>query len=258
MTSKYWLKLYHELLDDSKVMTLRPALRWRFIECLLVAGECDQDGLIPDSPRYAWRVRASEEIVHTELTELAEAGLLTRADGQWYVNKFAERQVAVTGAERWKRWNERKRKQEYNDAPTSIKQSPNGTTNETTNETLDRSDKDIDKKREDSPPSSIHSGIADEITEMGVNPERDEQRREMISCISGVVRETFAIGFNSDTFEQVADALIDDGIAEDQVKQFGKWWEIPGNGYEGRPYLKSLLQNIKETAKPEAKTEWYE
>lgn len=113
MASNYWLKLYHEMLDDPKVMTLRPALRWRFVEALLVAGEMDQEGLLPGVKEYAWRVRCDFETVETELTELVDAGLLSRDDGQWTVTKFAERQAPVSGAERVARLRKQQQKQGY-------------------------------------------------------------------------------------------------------------------------------------------------
>jgi len=136
MASKYWIKLYHELVDDPKVMTLRPALRWRFIETLLVAGEMDEDGYLPTVREYAWRVRDNEEIVETEFVELLDAGLLSRDDTRFFVTKFAERQAAVSGNERWRKWKERQQKQEYYADETDNQR--------TANVSLDRGDIDID------------------------------------------------------------------------------------------------------------------
>ncbi len=113
MAAKYWLKLYYEMLDDPKIGQLRPALRWRFVECLLVAGECADDGALPAPAEYAWRVRGNTEEVETDFVQLSEAGLLSQVDGRWIVTKFAERQAPVSGAERVARYRERKRKQEY-------------------------------------------------------------------------------------------------------------------------------------------------
>jgi DnaD/phage-associated family protein len=114
MASKYWLKLYYEMLDDPKVMTLRPALRWRFIEACLLAGDTDEGGFLPTTRNYAWRVRDSFEVVETELQELAENGLLSRDDGRWLVTKFADRQAADSNTDRWRRFRDRQRKEEYN------------------------------------------------------------------------------------------------------------------------------------------------
>jgi len=139
MASKYWIKLYHEMVDDPKVMTLRPALRWRFIETLLVAGELDEDGYLPTIKEYSWRVRDSEEIVETEFVELLDAGLLSRDDTRFFVTKFAERQAPVTGAERVARYRERKQKDEYYET----QELPVGNDNDTKRYT--DTDTDIDK-----------------------------------------------------------------------------------------------------------------
>ena len=113
MAAKYWLKLYYEMLDDPKIGQLRPALRWRFVECLLVAGECDEDGYLPPVAQYAWRVRADVETVETDFVQLAEGGLLSQNDGRWLVTKFAERQAPVDAAERMRRYRDRQKKAEY-------------------------------------------------------------------------------------------------------------------------------------------------
>lgn len=118
MVAKYWLKLYHEMLDDPKVMTLRPSLRWRFIETLLMAGEMDEDGYLPDLKHYAWRVRDTLELVESELIELADAGLLSREDGRWLVTRFAERQAPVSAAERMRQMRLRQQKDEYYEGDT--------------------------------------------------------------------------------------------------------------------------------------------
>lgn len=113
MSSKYWLKLYIEMLDDPKVMTLRPSLRWRFIETLLVAGELDEGGYLPDINVYAWRVRDSLEVIESDFVELADKSLLSKNGGRWFVTKFADRQAPVGAAERMRRMRSRQQKDEY-------------------------------------------------------------------------------------------------------------------------------------------------
>jgi hypothetical protein len=113
MAAKYWLKLYYEMLDDPKIGKLRPALRWRFIECLLVAGECDEGGYLPGVDEYAWRVRCGADAVETDFVQLADGGLLSQDSGRWLVTKFEERQAPVSGAERVARHRERERKKQY-------------------------------------------------------------------------------------------------------------------------------------------------
>ena len=146
MAAKYWLKLYYEILDDPKMGRLRPAVKWRFIECLLVAGEQDADGFLPDTDELAWRVRADVEQLETDLLDLLHAGLLQKIDGRWYVTKFAERQSAVTGAERTARFRERQKKQEYYDSETQPSRNGNdAVTNRYTDTDKIRLDTDTDK-----------------------------------------------------------------------------------------------------------------
>jgi len=128
------------MVDDPKVMTLRPALRWRFIESLLIAGELDEDGYLPDLESYSWRVRDNAEVVETEFVELLDAGLLSRDDTRFFVTKFAERQEANSSTDRWRRWKKRQQKQEYYEDDAEHQRKPN--------ETFDRRDKDKEEDKD--------------------------------------------------------------------------------------------------------------
>lgn len=87
MASNYWIKLYHEILDDDKIGMLRTTLKWRFVECLLVAGERDKEGRLPELAKMAWRLRCDAEKLETDLNELGDAGLLDLVDGCWNVTR---------------------------------------------------------------------------------------------------------------------------------------------------------------------------
>ena len=60
MASRYWIKLYHEILDDPKMGRLPDALFRRAIELFLIAGENGRDGGLPALADIAWRLRADE------------------------------------------------------------------------------------------------------------------------------------------------------------------------------------------------------
>jgi hypothetical protein len=117
MASKYWLKLYYEMLDDPKVARLSDSSYRRFIECLLLAGETDAGGLLPPLEDMSWRLRVSELALDQDMSRLAMAGLVTLVehdgDNRWFVVKFSERQAAISGAERVNRFRQEKRKAEY-------------------------------------------------------------------------------------------------------------------------------------------------
>lgn len=113
MASNYWIKLYHEILDDPKMGRLRDNLWRRVIECFLIAGEMQGNGELPPLEDMAWRLRVNEEILESELGELAGVGILERRNGGWFVTNFADRQSAMSSSERGKRWREQQRKQDY-------------------------------------------------------------------------------------------------------------------------------------------------
>jgi len=114
MASKYWLKLYYEILDDPKTARLPDSSWRRFIECLVLAGEQDEDGLLPSVEDMSWRLRVSETTMAQDMARLALAGLVELTQGdRWLVTNYAKRQEAVKGNERVRQFRERKRKEEY-------------------------------------------------------------------------------------------------------------------------------------------------
>lgn len=121
MASSYWIKLYHELLHDPKVMRLPDRLFRRFIEMLLMAGERDDQGSLPPVEDMAWTLRGNVAELEQDLSQLEAARLVRSDEHGWIVTKFAERQAPVPGVERVQRYRDRKHKAEYygNDAETS-------------------------------------------------------------------------------------------------------------------------------------------
>ena len=106
-SSMPWVKLYTEMLDDPKIGRLSPALRWRFIELILIAGECDADGyLIGMSLQdIAWRLRTSDEELQKNLDLLAAVGLIQLDGDTWLVINFAKRQGRPQSVKR-QQWHE--------------------------------------------------------------------------------------------------------------------------------------------------------
>jgi hypothetical protein len=112
MPGNYWVKLYQDILDDPKIGRLRVELKWRFIECLLVAGENGEEGILPTAQDMAWRLRYNFEQLETDLGELAEAGLIDMVDGRWRVTKFKKRQEPSKAALKQRRYRQRKKEAE--------------------------------------------------------------------------------------------------------------------------------------------------
>lgn len=120
MSNYYWLKLHFDLLDDWKVGMLPDSLKWRFIQCLLVAGEAGEDGWLPPLPQFAFRIRPmTPESLQADLARLAASELLElRVDDdgneRWFVTNYQKRQDRKTGAERVRAYRERQREQGVN------------------------------------------------------------------------------------------------------------------------------------------------
>lgn len=114
MKSYYWIKLYHEILDDAKMGRLSDRLWRRAIELFLLAGEEHEGGHLPPIADMAWRLRLNGDELLDDLRSLAKVDIVTQLeDGSWFVTNFAERQGAMSNAERQKRYRDRKRKERY-------------------------------------------------------------------------------------------------------------------------------------------------
>jgi len=103
MASKYWIKLYHEILHDRKMATLDNRIWRRAIECFLFAGDLDEEGYLPRLADMAWVLHLTEEELETDLNELVRLGILEHRDGLYFVRKFAERQAPLPKAEYMRR-----------------------------------------------------------------------------------------------------------------------------------------------------------
>lgn len=143
MPSKYWIKLYHEILDDPKMGRLSDSVWRRCIEIFLLAGELDNDGLLMPTEDIAWRIRVPVSQLEDELESLAQADILQRTeDGSWVVTHFKKRQSAVSGPERTRQFRRRQAQKNNEDQaspqpppePESHQNGPDPSGNETASE----------------------------------------------------------------------------------------------------------------------------
>jgi hypothetical protein len=221
MATKYWIKLYHEILDDPKMGRLSDNLWRRFFECCLLAGEAGYDdddplnGRLPSPSDMSWRLRVDEERLLSELEALAKKGLLEyRADsildGYWFVVQFNQRQRSMSKAEYMRRL--RKDRAGVNTAlPVSYQPVTNS-----------HADIDIDKEY-------IY---AHDLPEPILN---------LRTAIVAVVKEALW-DETKDRFDDAATVLLGYDATPDQVADFGKWWE-KNPQYPGKPALTSLVNN---------------
>jgi DnaD/phage-associated family protein len=104
MTSRIWIKLYIEIMDDPKMGRLPNHLWRRAVELFLLAGREGNDGALPPVEEMAWTLHLSEDKVLEDLHGLAEVGVVHEAEpGKWVVTNFAKRQAALPVAERVRR-----------------------------------------------------------------------------------------------------------------------------------------------------------
>ena len=116
MPSKYWIKLYHEILDDPKMGRMPDVLFARCIKLFLLAGDHGADtGLLPDLDDIAWRLRLHPEEVEADLIELQKLGISAQKDGIWRITNWKKRQGPMSDAERSRRYRHDRQKQEYHD-----------------------------------------------------------------------------------------------------------------------------------------------
>ena len=243
MGSKYWIKLYHEIVDDPKMGQLSDHLWRRCIELFLIAGDYNKDGQLPSLNDTAWRLRTNAEILEAELNDLSRYGITTVADGHWGVTKFRDRQGRPYSMKP-----DAVRQREYR---AGVKKEEEGKKEDIDTDMSRDMSRDIMSQQYNKP--KLYGGTAYELPpEAMPHYQHNEQRRVMISALSGVVKEVFKIG--DPELDRAADALIEESITEDDIGAFPKWWQ--GNGhYQGKPALKSLMQNIKESLSSRTVTE---
>lgn len=230
MATKYWIKIYHEVLDDPKMGRLPDNLWRRFFECCLLAGEANRDdgdpqnGRLPSTEDMAWRFRVDEEKLRQELNDMARRGLIEyRADnpldGYWFVTSFDKRQSKMPKAEYMRRL----RQERSGMLPSSDQRSYQYVTNGHADIDIDI-DTDIDEKKNH---TYIHS--------------EPEPIQKLITALSSVSKTPYWPKTEND-YNAAAYVLFGYDVAPEKVVSFGDWWSENGF-YDGKPALKSIMDN---------------
>ncbi len=100
MASKYWIKLYHEILYNYKMCSLSDRHFRRVIELFLLAGEFHQEGKLPEIEVVAWKLRIPVDELMEDLLILIDKGIITKQKNAYIVTNFAERQAPMSDTER--------------------------------------------------------------------------------------------------------------------------------------------------------------
>ena len=157
MASRYWIKLYQEILDDPKMGRLSDALFRRTIE-LSYWPVIMNDGFsgIAD---ISWRLRVLKMRRH--LAELRSYGILSQDEqGRWSVTHFKERQSADSTTQRMRHYRSALHKHEYyRDKPCN----ENATKRNTDVDTDKDKEADRDKKEDAEEEKGISCSPDDEL-----------------------------------------------------------------------------------------------
>lgn len=120
-----WVKLYIDMLDDTKLLRLSEACRWRFVQLVLMAGECDADGLLTTTTGpmsmddIARRLRVRSNRLEEQMASLINVGLVEYTGAGYKVVKFAERQGRKQSEKReqWRKAQAKARKSDADRGP---------------------------------------------------------------------------------------------------------------------------------------------
>ena len=113
MAGNYWIKLYLDILDDSKMAILPDRLWRRVVELFLLAGRYNLDGDLPVTERLAWDLRTTVPSLEAELIEIENTGIIRRTDLGWLVVSFAKRQAPTPHIKRQRSYRERLHGDQY-------------------------------------------------------------------------------------------------------------------------------------------------
>lgn len=116
--TKYWIKLWLEILHDDKMGALSDNLWRRTIECFLMAGKIDAGGRLPTLRRMAWITHQTEGNMIDQLEILKKLGIIGQDDEGYFVVNFEKRQAAVSPARRMQEY--RKRQETLRDSYASV------------------------------------------------------------------------------------------------------------------------------------------
>lgn len=208
MTAYYWIKLYHEVLEDPKMALLPDRLWRRVIELFLLAGKHGKDGTLPDTRQIAWELRQNTDDIELDLRQIESTGIIQRTSSGWMVVKFSARQAPSTATERSQEY--RKRQENANATQTQRNVAQINRLTEERNATETETERNVA-----SPFSSLSiPQIISEATGLSAFPPKQNERIEQIHCL--------------------LDAHGKDKVVSAFKEQFQKWTHTKGK--DGRYY----------------------
>ena len=126
----FWMKLHVDIIESRDFARLSD-IAWRiYFEMSLLSKKTTNDGTLGSEEDIAWSLRRSVELIHAALTELEEAGFVSRTDSGWKIDDFESSQAATTATERSVRFRERARRMKPPQGKTEQEASCNATATE--------------------------------------------------------------------------------------------------------------------------------
>lgn len=227
----FWIKFYHEVLDDPKMATLPDRLWRRFYELCLIAGRADQNGEIPETKQIAWMLRMPADELQTDLDELVKLGLVKQTETGWFVTNFSKRQSKLDVNERVQRYRDDKKRNKYYQEPVT-----QPVTDVQQNVTQKERKIDIDTEREEERKKDDAS-----LSDAAVSPEQlkawqmamgDMEREIPRASYQAYFKDLALMGVQDNTFEIGA---VNKFAAEKVRVAYGEALKGCIQGYYGKP-----------------------
>ena len=243
MANNYWIKLYHEILDDPKMGRLSDSAYRRCIELFLMAGrDGNDDGSLPDFDDIAWKLRVSNDQLQKDLAELEAAEIVCFVDGKPFVTNFAKRQARISNAEKQKAYRERKRLEDLEESDEDDTESLPESYESVTDGNADKIR--IDKEESVNAPAPAHlNGFSAKWTQP-----YPKAKRQLMNKLGLLVIDPQKEFFIS----EAADFLIGSTLDIDTVTRHfadrdnGFWFKVSFGEKNGLPpYSKQLLQELR-------------
>jgi hypothetical protein len=110
-----WIKVYTEFVDDAKFASCTDGVKLRFIQLMLIAGECDADGDLVAGGEWlkldqiAWRLRVMCDQLDSDIQTLVALGVIAKKKQGLTVVNFDKRQGRSQAVKR-DQWRERQQR----------------------------------------------------------------------------------------------------------------------------------------------------
>lgn len=187
----YWLKLYTDILDDSKYFKLSKDVRLGMYELLLVAKKLETNdkktGNLPDVEEIAFQTRTSIEDWKKILSKLVEMGFLELDGAKYKIVNYEKRQSKIPPKERMRQFRIKSNKNVMSEDTNMLRDGyevvtkRNGEKRREEKEIEKSTETEVEKRREekDTKPSSRQAFISEFITAVRVKFINGDQPKQV-------------------------------------------------------------------------------